>query len=100
MKYVNEEEKRWRRRSDAITLAEAEQIKADKERYSAAQIGAKEILKEEADRLKGLSKVAINPTVTKAVRKAERAEQGAKEVIQQNTKKRSYPNPATVGKLF
>lgn len=99
MKYVNEEEKRWQRRSDAITLAEAEQIKADKERYSAAQVGAKEILKEEADRLKGLSKVAINPTVTKTVRKAERAEE-AKEVIQQNTKKRSYSNPATIGKLF
>lgn len=99
MKYVNEEEKRWQRRCDASTLAEAEQIKADKERYNAAQIGAKEILQEEANRLKGLSKVASNPTVTKVVKKAERAEE-AKEVIQQNTKKRSYPNPATIGKLF
>ena len=99
MKYVNEEEKRWRRRSDAIKLAEAEQIKADKERYSAAQIGAKEILQEEANRLKGLSKVASNPTVTKAIKKAEKAEQETLSVQQTFERRKVRPNPATIGKL-
>lgn len=94
MRYpMSEEEKKWRRRDDARTLAEAEQIKADKERYSAAQVGAKEILKEEADRLKGLSKIATNPTVTKAVRKAEKTEQ------ETQFQRRIISNPATIGKF-
>lgn len=53
---MSEEDLKWQRISDARTLAEAEQIKADKERYSGAQMGAKEILKEEQGRLQGLSK--------------------------------------------
>lgn len=55
---MNEEEARWRRRSDARTLAEAEQIKADKERYNGAILGAKEIAKEEIERVQGIAKVA------------------------------------------
>lgn len=54
---MSEEELRWQRRSDARTLAEAEEIKANKERYEQAKVGAKEILEEEANRLRGLSKV-------------------------------------------
>ena len=41
---VDPEEEKWRRRSDARTLAEAEQIKADKERYKGAQL-VQEIVK-------------------------------------------------------
>ena len=55
---VNDEEARWRRRSDAHTLAEAERIKADKERYNGAILGAKEIAQEEIERVKGIAKVA------------------------------------------
>lgn len=55
---VDPEEQKWRRRSDARTLAEAEQIKADKERYKGAIIGAKEIAQEEIDRVRGIAKVA------------------------------------------
>ena len=44
---VDPEELKWQRRDDARTLARAEEIKADKERYDGAKIGAKEILDEE-----------------------------------------------------
>ena len=55
---VDPEEAKWRRRSDARTLAEAEQIKADKERYNGAILGAKEIAQEEIARVQGIAKVA------------------------------------------
>lgn len=55
---VDPEELKWQRRDDARTLARAEEIKADKERYDGAKIGAKEILAEETARLNGLNKVA------------------------------------------
>lgn len=54
----SEEDLKWQRRDDARTLARAEEIKADKERFSGAKLGAKEILEEETNRLNGLSKVA------------------------------------------
>lgn len=54
---VSEEEAKWRRRSDARTLAEAEEIKADKRRYSEAIKGANEIYAEEVNRVKGLKKI-------------------------------------------
>lgn len=55
---IDAEELKWRRRSDARTLAEAEQIKADKERYNGAILGAKEIAQEEIARVQGIAKVA------------------------------------------
>ena len=55
---VSEEELKWRARSDARTLAEAEEIKADKSRLANAQKEAKNILAEEKTNLKGISKVA------------------------------------------
>lgn len=55
---IDPEELKWRRRSDARTLAEAEQIKADQERYKGAILGAKEIAQEEIERVKGIAKVA------------------------------------------
>lgn len=55
---VDPEELKWQRRDDARILARAEEIKADKERYDGAKIGAKEILAEETARLNGLNKVA------------------------------------------
>ena len=58
MKPMNDEEAKWRRRCDARTLAEAEQIKADQERYKGAILGAKEIAQEEIERVKGIAKVA------------------------------------------
>ena len=42
---VDPEELKWQRRDDARTLARAEEIKADKERYDGAKIGAKEIFR-------------------------------------------------------
>ena len=58
MRPIDPEELKWRQRSDARTLAEAEQIKADKERYQGAILGAKEIAKEEIERMQGIAKVA------------------------------------------
>ena len=55
---MSEDEKRWQRRDDAHTLARAEQIKADKERYNGAILGAKEIAQEEIARVQGIAKVA------------------------------------------
>ena len=55
---MSAEDLKWQRREDARTLARAEEIIADKERYNNAKIGAREILQEEQNRLKGLNKVA------------------------------------------
>lgn len=44
--------------SDARTLAEAEVIKADKQRLAKAQSAAKEMIKETQLRTRGLAKVA------------------------------------------
>lgn len=93
---MSEDEKRWRRRDDARILAQAEEIKADKERLGEARRGAKEILAEEAERLKGLSKIVHNPTVSKAVSSAERSkkkEEDFNRVFGKN-------NPATIGRFF
>ena len=94
---VSEEEKKWQRREDARILARAEEIKADKERLKNAHIGAKEILEEEAQRLKGLSKVAYNPTVDKAVKKGEQIEKQQTTGFERT--RRVHSNPATIGRL-
>lgn len=67
MSYImTEEDKKWRRRSDARTLAEAETIKADKKRYAEAKIGANELLSERKQETQGLEKIA-GKRVNKAV---------------------------------
>lgn len=98
---VDPEEAKWQRRDDARTLARAEEIKADKERLKNAHIGAKEILEEEAARLKGLSKVASNTTVNAAVRQAEKANKEEKQSKVQKPFRegRFAKNPATIGRL-
>lgn len=55
---LNAEEKRWRAQEDARTLAEAENIKLDDKRMSAAKDAAKRIAEEEMDRAKAMNKVA------------------------------------------
>ena len=92
MKVIDPEEEKWRRRSDARTLAEAEQIKADKERYQGAVLGAREMAQEEVDRIKGIAKVAgvKVPNVPKD------------NSVSNETRpfnKRGYSNPATIGRL-
>ena len=86
----SEEEARWRRRDDARILAQAEEIKADKDRLREAHKGAQEILEEEAQRLRGLSKIASNTpageTLKQVVKKAERT-----------ARKKTVDNPATRG---
>ena len=62
---VDPNEARWQREDDARTLARAEEIKADKERYANAKKGAKELLEQRAKELYGLEKVA-NKKINKA----------------------------------
>lgn len=54
---MTDEEMKWRARSDARTLAEAEEIKADKSRYKKALSSATEIYNERAKELQGISKI-------------------------------------------
>ncbi len=100
---VDPEEQRWRRRSDARTLAEAEQIKADKERYKGAIIGAKEIANEEIERVKGIAKVAgmQTPKAPKNVVSEQPQQTGVipNTVVTPQFDKRGYRNPATLGRL-
>ena len=98
MKCVDPEELKWRRRSDARTLAEAEQIKADKERYQGAVLGAKEIAQEEIERVKGIAKVAGMKT-PKAPPQS--VEQPSNNTVPNTTvfDKRGYRNPATIGRF-
>lgn len=88
---IDPQEAKWRRQSDARVLAEAEQIKADKNRYNSAILGAKEIAQEEITRVRGIVKVAKmkTPTAPKC------------EVPEHNEQKtfRGYNNPACIGKL-
>ena len=87
---VDPEELKWQRRDDARTLARAEEIKADKERYDGAKIGAKEILAEETARLNGLNKVAG--------RKPVRTSQPEENKQQRNVGQPLYHNPVNKAK--
>jgi len=82
----------WKRQSDARTLAEAEQIRADKERMTAARQGARELLDEKSDQLAGLARVAGHKGVH------------TRRPVQPTTPQPGgcarYRNPATIGKLF
>lgn len=102
---MSEDEKRWQRRDDAHTLARAEQIKADQERYKGAILGAKEIAKEEIERVQGIAKVAgmKTPQTPKA---PENTVSGVTTPTQQKITmstnpfdKRGYRNPATICKF-
>lgn len=93
---VDDEEARWRRRSDARTLAEAEQIKADKQRYNGAVLGAKEIAQEEIDRVKGIAKVAgMKVPKSQGVDPVNNPQPNSTRPFD----KRGYRNPATIGRL-
>lgn len=99
---MSEEELKWRRRDDAYTLARAEQIKADKERYQGAILGAKEIASEEIERVKGIAKVAgmqtpKAPPVTKEVVKNTNPQVVPTCTAPQINPRRS--NPATIGRF-
>lgn len=97
---VDPEEAKWRRRDDARTLAQAEEIKADKERLAEAHKGAKEILEEEASRLRGLSKVAHNQTVDTVVKKEAKKQNNGSNPSSFKRTRTVRENPATIGKLF
>lgn len=80
----------WEIREDARVLARAEEIKADKERLKDATLMAKEIAREEYNKMAGLMKVAG--------RKIPK-EKGVANSIGAPFSKTSYKNPATIGKL-
>ena len=92
---MSEDEKRWRRRDDARTLAQAESIKSDKERYREAILGAKEIAQEEIDRVKGIAKVA--GMKTPSAPREPVSERGVNPTPERTGCR--YHNPATIGRL-
>jgi hypothetical protein len=96
------EELRWQARDDARTLAAAEAIKNDPERLIRAHQSAKELLDERAKELEGLSKVAKNKTVDKAIKTAKAHEKDEQNSMMStgNGFRTRRPNPATIGKLF
>lgn len=57
MPYIGED-KRWRAREDAYSLAQAEEVKADPARLEAARKEAQKMVEEEQERLKGMRKAA------------------------------------------
>ena len=105
MRPMDAEELKWRRRSDARTLAEAEQIKADKERLNGAILGAKEIAQEEIARVQGIAKVAgmKAPQTPKAPENTVTAPLYGQRVISQTGVTPQFAprrsNPATIGRL-
>lgn len=90
----SDEELKWQRRSDAITLAEAEQIKADKARYRGAVLGAKELAQEAVENIQGIAKLA-NVKLPSISPKNELKENNTA----QSFNKRGYKNPATIGRM-
>lgn len=97
---VDPEEAKWRRQDDARTLARAKEIEADSERLKEAKKGAKEILEQEAERLKGLSKVAHNATVDTVVKKEAKKQNNGSNPSSFKRTRTVRENPATIGKLF
>lgn len=98
---MSEEELKWQRRDDAHTLARAEQIKADKERYKGAVLGAKEIAQEEIERVKGIAKVA-GMKAPKAPANSEPKTNGFQQAVPNTVTPQFRPrrsNPATIGRL-
>lgn len=99
---MSEEDLKWQRRDDARTLARAEAIKADKERYQGAIKGAREIAKEEIDRVQGIARIAgmKTPKVPKTAEPV--GSSTLNDVIPTKTQpfnKRGYHNPATIGRF-
>ena len=80
----SEDEKDWRGRDDARTLARAESIKADKNRYNNAKDKAKEMATDSIKEARGMSKVA-GIRVSSALA---------------DSKGSYYPNPATLKSLI
>ena len=96
MKQLSEEELKWRQRDDARTLAEAERIKADQERYKGAILGAKEIAREEIERVRGIAKAPCNSN-PQPLGYGQRVIPNTV-VTPQFSPRRN--NPATIGRLF
>ena len=55
---ISEEEKKWRMRSDATTLAEAQEILADKERHANAVKAAQQMVADNMKKFNVMKKVA------------------------------------------
>ena len=94
---MSEEDKKWQRRNDARDLARAEEIKADKDRYREAIIGAKEIASEEISRVQRIAKIAGMKAP-----KNNNVSQEQKNSLPMGTRpfdKRGYKNPATLGRI-
>lgn len=87
---MNRPRDEWEIREDAMTLARAEEIKADKSRMKEAQQMAQKLADEQIKRTTGLMKVAG---------RKQPQPKGGNANVQTPFNKRSYSNPATIGRL-
>ena len=65
---MSEEEKKWRMRSDATTLAEAQEILADKERHANAVKAAQQMVADNMKKFNVMKKVAGTKVSSESVR--------------------------------
>jgi hypothetical protein len=73
----------WQAKDDARTLAEAEEIKMDKERLERAKVAANKILEEKKEEAKAMAKVA---------RKSSTKNGGGKRASPRNKKNQKAPS--------
>lgn len=81
----------WEIRDDARTLARAEEIKADKDRYNDATAMARKLADEDIDRVKGMLRVA-----------GKRVPKSQQETVKTQptfSNRRGGNNPAVIGRL-
>lgn len=91
-----EREAYWKRREDARTLAAAEEVLMDKERVRNARQGARELLEERTNELKGLVAVAGKG---RASREAVRTEKRASQYATTYSKRGNVPDLFGAGKF-
>ena len=65
---MSAEEKKWRMRSDARTLAEAQEIIADKERHADAVKAAQQMVADDMKKFNALKKIAGTKVSSESVR--------------------------------
>ena len=65
---MSAEEKKWRMRSDARTLAEAQEILADKERHADAVKAAQQMVADNMKKFNAMKKVAGTKVSSESVR--------------------------------
>ena len=70
---ISEEEKKWRMRNDAMTLTEAQEILADKERHANAVKAAQQMVVDKMKSFNAMKKVAGTKVSSESVHVGDRS---------------------------